>query len=176
MGLKRQGTGNMKKKLYIDLEICNKCQKCVVKCAYAYHPDNNGITYLREKGAFGTVCRHCEQAPCVSACPNDSLKKKDDGILVRANFKCTGCHSCVVACPFGTIFLDNIDHKTSQCDLCIELLKGTQGPACISTCPYGALKFGEFEANAEEHKTGVGEYAVVRALPWKMPVKKKKKG
>ena len=165
----------MSKKLYLDLEICNKCPKCVIKCAYMYHPDNNGITNLREEGAFSAICRHCDNAPCINACPNDSLKKDDKGILFRKNYKCTGCHSCVMACPFGTIFVNNNPHKTSQCDLCIEILKGNEGPQCVETCPYGALKFGDFDENLEEFKVLVGNRAIVRALPWKKPALVRKK-
>lgn len=165
----------MSKRLYIDLEICNKCRGCVVKCSYPNHPENNGITHLREEGAFSVICRHCENAPCVSSCPNEALKKNEQGVLVRSLFKCTGCHSCVAACPFGTIFLETIPFRSSQCDLCINILKEGEEPSCVPTCPYGALKFGEFSESPEEFKVFVGERTLVRVLPWKKPLPVKKK-
>lgn len=165
----------MSKRLYIDMEICNKCPKCVVKCAYPYHPDNNGITNLREEGAFKVICRHCDNAPCVSSCPNDALNKDEQGNLVRSSFKCSGCHSCVATCPFGTIYLDVIPFRNSQCDLCVHILKGNEIPVCVSTCPYGALKFGEFEESAERNEVFSGARVLAHGLPWKKPPKEKKK-
>ncbi|OIN98444.1 hypothetical protein COY52_08335 [Candidatus Desantisbacteria bacterium CG_4_10_14_0_8_um_filter_48_22] len=165
----------MSKRLYIDLEICNKCPECVVKCSYLYHPGNNGITRLREEGAFNAICRLCDNAPCVTSCPNDALKRDEKRFITRSGFKCTGCHSCVAACPFGTIFTETIPFTNSQCDLCIKILKEGGEPACVPTCPYGALKFGEFAESAEEFKVFVGERMLVRALPWKKPLPVKKK-
>ena len=172
----------MSKKLYIDLEICNKCPKCVVKCAYYHHPENNGITHLREEGAFNVICRHCDNAPCINSCPNDALKRTEERVITRSAFKCTGCHSCFAACPFGTIFLETIPFKNSQCDLCIDILKEGEEPVCVPTCPYGALKFaevgsgkGEISESPEEFKTFVGKRTLVHVLPWKKPIPVKKK-
>ncbi|MCM8798208.1 MAG: 4Fe-4S ferredoxin, partial [Candidatus Omnitrophica bacterium] len=68
-------------RLFIDLEVCSKCPECVVKCSYFYHPQNNGITNLREFATFVLVCRHCEDAPCVNSCYHQALEKQADGIL-----------------------------------------------------------------------------------------------
>ncbi|MBP7835870.1 MAG: 4Fe-4S ferredoxin, partial [Candidatus Omnitrophica bacterium] len=71
------------RRLFIDLDICNKCKECAVACDYFYHPQNNGITSLREYATFATICRHCEEAPCVDSCYHNALERADDGHIKR---------------------------------------------------------------------------------------------
>lgn len=154
------------KKLFIDLDVCCKCPECVIKCDYYYHPNNNGITELREKAHFALVCRKCEEADCVSACPKEALKKSEEGILVRSNMLCVGCNSCALACPFGTIYKETIPFLTLQCDLCVDRCEG-RDPLCVTTCPYGALKFGDFQEEKEKHIYRIKEGLIVHSTPWK---------
>lgn len=72
-------------------------------------PGCAGLRELIERSIREVFCRHCEDAPCVLACPQDALKKVDRASggeeLRRSNFLCTGCRSCLIGCPFGV----NID-------------------------------------------------------------------
>lgn len=153
------------KKLFIDLEICNKCKECKVDCSYFYHPQNNGITTLRELAAFATVCRQCEEAPCVKACPQDALEKQEDGTLKRYNMRCIGCKSCVLACPFGTIYPEVIPHLVSQCDYCLSRANG-KIPECVNTCLLEAVKYADIEEDVKENIFAVGKNLVVHSIPW----------
>ena len=67
----------MSAKLILDLKKCEECQKCdsQVECSYKHHPDNRGIDALLEKIRFALICRKCEAAPCVKACPRQALEK-----------------------------------------------------------------------------------------------------
>ena len=89
------------KKLFVDLEKLNKCGEVAAKCSYYYHPKNSGITRLREIGQFLYICRHCEEAPCVNACPKEAIERLrkqiqlidlsgivDIGILEKAVWSC----------------------------------------------------------------------------------------
>jgi electron transfer flavoprotein alpha subunit/NAD-dependent dihydropyrimidine dehydrogenase PreA subunit len=49
--------------------------------------------------------------------------------------KCTGCGTCVFACPFGAI--DVVDGKAKVYDSCVDC------GACVDQCPEGALFIGE---------------------------------
>ena len=97
-------------------------------------------------------CRHCEDAPCISACPTGVLFR--EGEIVKANsHKCIGCGSCVVACPFGAIdvietsgamtvsdrvFTMGGRMEVLKCDLC----DGKEGePSCIKACLTNALLY-----------------------------------
>jgi Fe-S-cluster-containing hydrogenase component 2 len=152
------------KRLFIDLEVCNKCSDCVVKCDYFYHHQNNGITNLREYATFALYCRQCEEAPCVVACYHDALEKQQDGILKRYKMRCTSCKSCVIACPFGTIFPDFIPYLDSKCDYCVGISKKL--PKCISTCPHKAIELKEVKEDIEANIYFVGDSLAVHSHKW----------
>ena len=156
----------MMKRLYIDFEICQKnCTRCQIKCSYPYHPENNGITRLRELVSYYLVCRKCEEAFCINACPNNALQKDEKGFLIRSNFLCVGCKSCVLACPFGTIPSD-LPYYLSGCDFCIGRTNEKE-PLCVETCPFGAIFYKEIEEEKEKNIFLVNENLVVRVIPWK---------
>jgi carbon-monoxide dehydrogenase iron sulfur subunit len=162
------------KRLFVDLEICSRCEDCKVCCDYFYHPQNNGITNLREYATFVLICRHCEEAPCVNSCYHDALEKQPDGILKRYKMRCTSCKSCSIACPFGIIFQDFIPYLDSKCDYCIGL--AGKLPKCVTSCPDKAIEIKEIEENPEKDIYLVGEYLAVHSLKWirdDLPVKKK---
>lgn len=124
--------------ILLDLDVCDgaDCDECEAICDNLIHPGNNGITDLREQATFAYYCRQCENQACLTACPRDALEKGEDGLVVRANLLCIGCDSCVMACPFGTIYTDFLPFLDSRCDLC----EGREGrPSCVSSCPYNGL-------------------------------------
>ena len=49
------------------------------------------------------VCKHCEQAGCLEACPTGSIVRTEVGSVLVQNDVCNGCGYCVVSCPFGVI-------------------------------------------------------------------------
>ena len=156
----------MRKRLFVDLDICSKCPECVIDCSYFYHSGNRGIDSIREVASFALVCRQCEEAPCVTSCPQEALEKEDGGTLKRSNLLCIGCNSCTLACPFGTIYPEVIPYLVSKCDFCIDRADGKE-PICIPSCPYGALKYGEFKEEEKENKYLVNEDLLVHLTPWR---------
>jgi len=147
----------MSAKLIIDLKKCEECKKCdsAVECSYKHHPDNQGIDALLEKIRFALICRKCEVAPCIKACPREALEKvpiegSSETLLERANMLCTGCGMCATACPFGTIYTDLIPFATSVCDVCRGRLKDGEKPLCVKTCPMGALDYSEISSDKNQ--------------------------
>ena len=163
------------KRLFIDLDICSKCKECVACCSYFYHPQNNGVANLREYATFSTLCRHCEEAPCVNACYHKALERAEDGHLKRYKMRCTSCKTCSIACPFGVIFTDFLPYLDSKCDYCIK--SGAQLPACISSCPQKAIEIKDVEEDLAKDIYLVGEHLAVHTRRWSrediQPPKKK---
>ena len=154
-------------KLIIDLEKCKLQGESKVRCSYKHHPENKGIDSLLEKIRFALICRKCEAAPCIEACPQGALEKvptenDDFGILKRANMLCTGCGSCAIACPFGTIYTDLIPYPSSVCDVCRGRLERDEKPLCVRTCKDGSIDYREVDVEKEEDLVEVFEDIVAR--------------
>ena len=155
------------KKLFIDLEKLYNCEKPTAECSYYYHPDNDGVTRLRELGQFLHICRKCEEAPCVNACPKEALEKQEDGTVKRYTMRCISCKSCSLACPFGTIPLETIPYIISQCDECIDRLDKEE-PICARTCSIkDAVKFTEVKESEKDDVYLIGKNIAVHAKAWK---------
>ena len=157
----------MAEKLIIDLAKCRLQDESKVRCSYKHHPENKGIDSLLEMIRFALICRRCESAPCVSACPNGALEKvqtenDDAGILKRANMLCTGCGTCAIACPFGTIYTDLIPFPSSVCDLSKGRLKPGEKPLCVTTCEDGSIDYRQVDVEKEDDLVEVFEGIVVK--------------
>lgn len=53
------------------------------------------------------ACRHCDEPACVEVCPEEAIFRRDDGIVVMNDEKCTGCRLCVDECPYDAIEFDS---------------------------------------------------------------------
>src|SRR6266498_4401458 len=49
------------------------------------------------------VCKHCEEAGCLEACPTGAIVRTEVCSVLVQNDVCNGCGYCVVSCPFGVI-------------------------------------------------------------------------
>jgi Fe-S-cluster-containing dehydrogenase component len=144
----------MSAKLIIDLAKSRLQEESQVQCSYKHHPSNKGFDALLEMIRFALICRRCESAPCITACPQDALEKvpseRDDaGVLKRANMLCTGCGTCAIACPFGTIYTDLIPYPSSVCDVCRGRLRPGERPLCVRTCRDGSIDYRDVEVEGD---------------------------
>jgi Fe-S-cluster-containing dehydrogenase component len=137
-------------KLVLDLARINAGGTAGVRCSYKHHPQNRGFDAVLEQVRFALICRRCEGAPCVAACPRRALEKipdkaRDAGVLRRAHMLCTGCGTCALACPFGTIYDDLMPFASSVCDLCQGRLGPQEKPLCVRTCANGGIDYREIQ-------------------------------
>jgi TPP-dependent indolepyruvate ferredoxin oxidoreductase alpha subunit len=126
---------------------CNpqKCTGCVV-CEYAcsaekeksFNPVKSRIRAVRldSFSNMAMTCRVCEEAPCVTACPEDAIiRSTETGIVTVNEEKCDGCGWCIQACKYGAITLTPDSRKAIVCDTC------GGDPVCVQWCPESALSF-----------------------------------
>ena len=143
----------------LDMDRCCACGACAVACM-----DQNDIEITEEhplrkvfamEGTNGhayisMACMHCEDAPCIVACPVGCRSKDERRRTGDDSTSCIGCHSCAMACPFGAPTYNRFG-KMQKCDGCAERLSHGLEPACVRTCSLGALKVYTEEEYAKVH-------------------------
>jgi formate dehydrogenase iron-sulfur subunit len=91
------------------------------------------------------VCKHCEVAGCLEACPTGSIVRTEFGGVYVQPDVCNGCSYCVVACPFGVVQKNEHDGRAFKCTFCYDRQKVGMTPACAKACPTESIKFGELD-------------------------------
>jgi [DsrC]-trisulfide reductase subunit O len=109
---------------------------------------------------FLVLCNHCENPPCVRACPTKAtFKRESDGIVLMDFHRCIGCRFCMAACPFGArsfnfrdprpfltetnkAFPTRMKGVVEKCNFCAERLAVGKAPACVEASE-GAIAYGD---------------------------------
>lgn len=140
--------------LRIEHEACWGCRTCEVACKQE-HNNNIKFIYVTETGPTKVegnldfvyhvnVCQHCDDPPCVYACPEEAIAKRDDGIVILDQELCTGCRSCVQECPYGVIGFDEDKEKAFKCNMCHHRVDKGLIPACAdNVCLAHCVYFGD---------------------------------
>jgi len=150
--------------IYIDPSKCMGCRSCEMACAIEHSMSKDLFGTIQEKPTpkprlkvvvadFFNVpmrCQHCEDAPCMKACPTGAISKTEEGFVVLNPNKCIGCLMCVMACPFGHPKYEPEYKVVLKCDSCVERVREGKPPACVEACPTGAMKFGRLSDILEE--------------------------
>ena len=159
----------MGKVMIIDLAICNGCHNCQVSCKDEHvandwspiakpQPDTgqfwNKVINL-ERGTVPkvmvtyhhSICQHCDDAPCITACNANAIYRRPDGIVIIDPEKCRGNQLCLEACPYENVIYFNDDLNIAQkCTFCAHLIdRGWTETRCSDACPTGAFTFGDEE-------------------------------
>ncbi len=113
------------------------------------NPAGNLEWLIRKDG-----CMHCAEPGCLAACPSPgAIVKYANGIVDFNQDKCIGCGYCITGCPFDIPRISQKDHKAYKCTLCSDRVAVGLEPACVKTCPTGAIVFGSKE-DMLEHADG----------------------
>jgi formate dehydrogenase iron-sulfur subunit len=91
------------------------------------------------------VCKHCEHAGCLDACPTGSIVRTEFGGVFIQPDVCNGCGYCVVSCPFGVVDRHPSDGRAFKCTFCYDRQKAGLVPACAKACPTESILFGEID-------------------------------
>ncbi|MGQ0613767.1 MAG: 4Fe-4S dicluster domain-containing protein [Planctomycetaceae bacterium] len=134
----------------LDQESCIGCHACTVACKQENDvPLGSFRTWVKwiEHGEFPDTkrsaavlrCNHCEDAPCVEICPTVALHKRPDGIVDLDASRCIGCASCIQACPYDAIYIDDRVGTAAKCHFCAHRMEVNLAPACVAVCPVQAI-------------------------------------
>jgi len=144
-----------KKSLLFDAQECIGCFTCEVACKQE-HNIPAGTHWIRifkdgPKKVGGRLqmkyrarrCRHCGKPACLGACPVGAISKREDGIVLFNEDLCTGCKSCIEACPFAAPQYNPEKEVVGACNLCTERTDQGLKPSCVQHCPTNALYYGD---------------------------------
>ena len=156
----------MSKGRLIDVSKCTACRGCQVACkgwnelpaehttqtgTYENPPELSGSTWIkvefRERSGEwlfrAHTCMHCNEASCEKVCPTGAISHNGEIVIIDQDW-CIGCGYCVQACPFHVPHKDEEGEGTARkCRMCIDRVTNGMAPACATTCPSGAIQFGE---------------------------------
>lgn len=166
---------NQKWVMVIDLAKCDGCGECTKACNKMHFVPPmqewikvREITDNREAGSYflPQPCMHCDNPPCVRACPVGATFKRTDGIVMMDQDRCIGCRNCIAQCPYGARSFNwteplhtqeelaqpysmelNYPHRkgvVEKCILCPTMLREGKLPECATACKeMGAIYFGD---------------------------------
>jgi formate dehydrogenase iron-sulfur subunit len=99
-------------------------------------------------------CMHCADPGCLKACPAPgAIVQYSNGIVDFHEEACIGCGYCIAGCPFNVPRISKKDNKAYKCTLCSDRVGVGMEPACVKSCPTGALVFGS-KVDMIEHAAG----------------------
>lgn len=127
--------------LFIEEEACWGCRACELACqqehGFAFppllrvledgpHMDKSGFSFqFRVR-----ICRHCQDPPCLPACPQEAISQRSDFVVLLDQERCNGCALCQEACPYGAVVVDPCSGKALKCDMCHLRVDHGLYPAC----------------------------------------------
>jgi Fe-S-cluster-containing dehydrogenase component len=163
--------------LLIDVDKCVGCYACEVACKQENGLDLSSrwclVTRVGPRKIqdslhmdFVTgVCIHCDVPACSLVCPTGAIFKREDGIVIICEEKCTGCGLCVHGCPYGVIYQSKEGTIPGKCSLCVDRVDQGLEPSCVQHCISGSLQFVDREGLDEiTHGMHVAGSSKVRYL------------
>jgi formate dehydrogenase iron-sulfur subunit len=116
--------------------------------------EGGGLDWLIRKDG----CMHCADPGCLKACPSPgAIVQYSNGIVDFKQEHCVGCGNCVTGCPFNIPRISKTDSKAYKCTLCSDRVSVGLEPACVKTCPTGAINFGSKQDMVDYGEKRAGE-------------------
>ena len=146
---------NTRPSFMVDVNKCTGCHACAMACRIAN--DLPATLPWREVSTFNELhvpgvelmhlslaCNHCAEAPCMEQCPARAYHRdeKTGAVLIDADL-CLGCRYCAWVCAYGAPRFDEARGVMTKCNFCVEKQHEGGRPACVTSCPTGALTWGE---------------------------------
>jgi formate dehydrogenase iron-sulfur subunit len=142
----------------VDIDACSGCKACVAGCHSLNGLDENetwrevGLLVGVQPSACSTdkqkpelqhvtsACHHCVDPGCLNGCPVKAYDKDPvTGIVRHLDDQCIGCQYCVMKCPYEVPKYSENLGIVRKCDMCVNRLAAGEAPACVQSCPNGAI-------------------------------------
>jgi len=133
--------------------LCVNCSACSAACIlenkwtiqprmiYSY---NSEVLPSLPVTNLSLACNHCEIPVCLTGCPTAAIYREPQTMAVIIDERrCIGCKYCQWNCPYDAPKFNSVKSVIGKCNFCYSLLIDEYLPACTTSCPTGALKFGE---------------------------------
>ena len=147
--------------MLIDLRTCIGCHACSIACKAEFDVPlghfRDTVKYIEEgkypkapRHFVPVLCNHCDDAPCLSACPTSAIVRLPSGEVQINDGDCNVNRFCQAACPYGAIYIDPDDHVAQKCTFCDHRTAIGLKPACVQACPTGCRVFGDLDDPTSE--------------------------
>ncbi len=148
---KRESTEGEQLAFKVDLDTCTGCKACVAGCHSMNGLDEDeawrrtgSIQGVDQNESFSqtltSACHHCLEPACAQGCPTMAYEKDPiTGIVKHLDDQCFGCRYCELKCPYGVPQFNDTLGIVRKCDMCTERLSEGEAPACVQSCPNGAI-------------------------------------
>jgi len=116
---------------------------------------------------FADQCRHCLEPPCMYTAESKGVKAitRDEatGAVVynpKVKVKAADAKTIRESCPWDIPRWDEKKGGMSKCTMCIDRIKEGLLPACVKSCPTGAMNFDDRDKILEMAKKRLSELKV----------------
>jgi len=116
---------------------------------------------------FPDQCRHCLEPPCQSTAESAGSKAitKDEatGAVLyspKVKVKAADFKTIRESCPYDIPRWNERTGGMAKCTMCFDRLREGMLPACVKTCPTGAMSFGDRKAILEKAEKRLAEVQV----------------
>lgn len=127
--------------------------------SYQNPPDMNGDTYKvvrfvdgrDENGKvywnfFSDMCRHCMNPPCLAGSMNGDSMIHDEAtgaVVYLGNTEKDDFETALDVCPYHIPRKNERTGRIVKCTMCFDRISNGGIPACVLSCPTGAMVFGD---------------------------------
>lgn len=134
----------------VNLDQCTGCKACVAACHSLNGLDDDeswrdvgvliGDVHVPYQQTVTSACHHCADPACANGCPVLAYEKDaSTGIVRHLDDQCIGCSYCILKCPYDVPKFNTKRGIVRKCDMCQQRLAVGEAPACVQSCPNGAI-------------------------------------